>query len=237
MIFKLLHRIRHYYQIRNKKRVHFLHIGKTGGTAIKEAFKNNLITSKNIIILHTHNTTLYDIPEGEKVFFFLRDPISRFISGFYSRQRKGRPRFNNEWSPDEKIAFKNFKTPNELAESLSSKDKNRKLIAEYAMKNIYHVKSSYWDWFVNEEYFSSRVKDILFIGFQENMEDDFNKLVSKLGFEKNIVLPQDNIKAHKNPSDVDLFISNQGKMNLKNWYLQDFQFIKWCINLKNEFNI
>src|SRR6056297_3418392 len=70
-----------------KKPVHFLHIRKAGGTAIKEALKD--IAVKQNVILHPHKTRLKDIPEGEKVFFFLRNPVSRFVSGFNSRLREG----------------------------------------------------------------------------------------------------------------------------------------------------
>lgn len=233
MIFKIFKRIKYYLKVRNKKKVHFLHIGKTGGTAIKDALKSNLITQKYVIKLHSHDTTLHDIPEGEKVFFFVRDPISRFVSGFYSRKRKGRPRFNNEWSPDEKIAFEYFNTPNELAEALSSKDQIKRKLAQKSMNSIYHVKSSYWDWFGNKDYFLSRLDDILFIGTQENMEEDFKSLLSKLKYNININLPNDDIKAHKNPKNIDTTISTSSEKNLRKWYKEDFEFINLCIQSKN----
>lgn len=84
-----------------KQKVHFLHIGKTGGSAVKFALKEYSKTSWCKITFHDHKTSLSDIPEGEKIFFFLRDPISRFISGFYSRQRKGLPRYYSEWTSEE----------------------------------------------------------------------------------------------------------------------------------------
>ena len=74
-----------------KQGVHFLHIRKTGGTAVKHALKSHLRTRRYLIFLHKHNVKLKDVPVGDKVFFFLRDPVSRFVSGFYSKQRRGRP--------------------------------------------------------------------------------------------------------------------------------------------------
>ena len=158
-----------YHGLRNKQFIHFLHIGKTAGTAVKHALRPHLIDAHRVILLSGHKVKLRDVPEGEKLFFFLRDPISRFVSGFYSRQRQGQPRIFNPWTPVEAIAFGRFATPNELANALSSKDDELKLAAAHAMKSIGHVKSSYWDWFENEAYFTSRRPDILFVGFQESV--------------------------------------------------------------------
>ena len=49
-----------------KQKVNFLHIGKTGGSAIKSVLGSNLKTSKYIIELHKHNVTIKDIPIGEQ---------------------------------------------------------------------------------------------------------------------------------------------------------------------------
>jgi len=150
-------------QFIGKQIAHILHIGKTGGSVVKEALKPYLLAGKFKIELHDHSFRLKDVPEGEKVVFFLRDPIKRFISGFYSRKRKGQPRYNFPWSPGEEGAFRHFKTPNALASALSSKNKRLKERAVMAMKNITHVNTSYCDWFDSETYFLYRFSDILFI--------------------------------------------------------------------------
>ena len=146
-------------------KVHFLHIGKTGGSAIKEALKraikeqdiyananklkdNTELEIKRLsgrfdqIILHGHGKTLKQIPESDWFFFCIRNPISRYVSGFYSRKRQGKPRYNIPWNIKEKRAFKHFNTPNELAEALSSDNPKIRRRAKRAMKNIRHVKSS-----------------------------------------------------------------------------------------------
>ena len=68
--------------------LHFLHIGKTGGTAVKHALKP--VAAAGHLMLHGHDVRLHDVAPGEQVFFFLRDPLSCFVSAFYSRQREGR---------------------------------------------------------------------------------------------------------------------------------------------------
>jgi hypothetical protein len=100
---------------------HFIHIRKTGGTAIKEALKNAAGLDQSTIKLHKHKIRLSDIAAGDKVFlfFFLRDPVSRFVSGFNSRLRQGQPRYNSAWNEAEKRAFGFFPTANSLAEALT----------------------------------------------------------------------------------------------------------------------
>jgi len=66
--------------MQRKQILHFLHIGKTGGSAVKYAISQHSIDSRYEIHLHPHVVRLNDVPKGEKVFFLLRDPISRFIS-------------------------------------------------------------------------------------------------------------------------------------------------------------
>ena len=103
----------------------------------------------------------------------MRNPILRFISCFYGRQRQDPPRHNAPWTPAEEIAFCRFNTPNELALALSSDDQERRDTAVQAIRNIDHLKAPHWSWFTNERYFLSRSSDILLIGFQETLAEDF----------------------------------------------------------------
>ncbi|OHB36862.1 MAG: hypothetical protein A2Y09_07740 [Planctomycetes bacterium GWA2_39_15] len=57
------------HKIQGKQYVHLLHIGKTGGTAVKYALKNHLITDKYVINLHRHKVRLRDLPKNDLVFF------------------------------------------------------------------------------------------------------------------------------------------------------------------------
>lgn len=237
-----------------KKRLHFLHIGKTGGTAIVYALNEhsycvqseqraqaNLPDIYNLkphdenspltIYIHPHNEPLRSVPEGEQVFFFLRDPISRCMSAFYSRQRQGKPRYNSPWSEGEQLAYEHFTSINQLGLALSSEDPAEKALAKKAMRNIQHVQDSYWKWFENEEYFRSRQADIFFVGFQEHLTRDFEKLKAKLKLPANITLPNDVVLAHKNPVEVDKTLDPIAQQNLRRWYKDDYRFIKLCREL------
>jgi hypothetical protein len=215
-----------------KEYIHFLHIGKTGGTAVKHAINEaGTLTSDYKVELHPHHVKLKDVKPGEGLIFFLRDPIKRFTSGYFSRQRQGKPRYFWPWNEDEKLVFETFTTPNDLALGLASDDPERKRIAEMGMRGIKHIKDSFWDWFGDEEYFKSRSGDIFFIGFQESLNDDFIALKKKLGLAEKASLPNDNVKAHKNPESANTRLSEEAISILKEWYKEDYRFMEICKGL------
>ena len=216
------------HRIQGKQPVHFLHIGKTGGSAVKHALRPCLVSDRYAIYLHGHDCRLRDIPARERVFFFLRDPVSRFVSGYYSRQRRGRPCHFSPWSSGERAAFGYFDTANQLAVSLSSRAGNRRERARWAMSTIAHVRTSFWDWFESEEYFQSRRSDVLLIGFQETLSRDFEVLKSRLGLPGSVALPEDDSQAHRNPKDIDVTLEETAVANLRRWYAEDYRFIELC---------
>jgi hypothetical protein len=217
----------------SKQSIHFIHIGKTGGSSVRYALSNPSCEQRYKFFFHNHDVRLEDIPREQKVFFFLRDPCTRFVSGFYSRQRMGKPKYYQPWTSGEALAFSKFDTPNALAESLSSEDNALRQAAFEAMSNIMHVKDSYLYWFKSQEYFLSRLSDILFVGFQESLETDFLKFKEKLGLTSEVFLPSNKNVAHKTPSSLDKNLSSEAKKNLMEWYAQDYIFLKLVKNLSN----
>ena len=215
---------------KKQQKIHFLHIGKTGGSAIRSVLDNNQETSAYSITTHGHATSIKNIPDGEKIIFFLRDPISRFISGFYSRKRKGKPRYNIEWKPLEKEIFTIFETPNELALALSDNSSIHYSLASKAMDYIQHLKH-YDNWYSDFDYFNSRLEDIFFIGFQESLDEDFIKLKEKLLLDTSCALPTDDIGAHRNPKGLDKHLDNIGKEALLIHYEEDIKFYELCKSL------
>ena len=216
------------------KTLHLLHIGKTGGTAIKYALKTCLEPPSFHINFHKHHTRLTDIPEGEKVFFFLRDPMTRFVSGFYSRLRQGRPRYYFPLLPDEQRAFNHFKTPKSLAVALNDRNNERRAQAESAMHAIGHVNTSFWDWLCSETYIMSRVRDLFFIGFQETLATDFEHLRGILNLSHEVSLPTDALVAHRNPEGLDKSLCALSRANLKDWYASDYRCLRMCQALSQE---
>jgi hypothetical protein len=239
----------------DKQTVHLLHIGKTGGSAVKYALNNSLTVLVDggehnmktavvslpeipyVVQMYSHNIRLRDIPEGEKVIFFLRDPVSRFVSSFYSRKRKGAPRYHFEWHPDEAVAFARFPSANELADALNADDSETVQAAAKAMCSVFHVNTSFLDWFESNEYFLSRKEDIFFIGFQENLTEDFECLKRKLELPEALAidLPEGDVEAHKGQhSKADCFLGENAVRNLKKWYAEDYDFFSLCRDLLSE---
>ena len=210
-----------------KTPVDFLHIGKTGGTALIDTLRGQK-TEDYLIRMYGHKLKLVNIPEGHKVVFFIRHPVDRFISSYYSRQRKGAPRHNLPWRPPEAAAFGLFKTANQLAEALSSTDLVLQEKAQNAMRCIFHVRNSFFDHLQSDDYFNSRLNDILFIGNQIRLDEDLEKLKDILGLPAGLKLPRDDIRAHRNTLDVDKNLSEEGRKNIENWYQKDIVFYeKW----------
>lgn len=217
------------YGLRGKTIVHFIHIGKTGGSAIKDALRPHRTGPGWGLFLHGHRMLLKDVPEGEKVFFAVREPIGRFVSGFNSRLREGRPKFSIPWTPEERIAFERFKTPNELAEALSSEERREE--TQQAMGAIGHVRASYWRWFEDEAYMRSRLDDILFIAFQERLTEDFEILRAKLSLPPSVGLSTDKVRTHRTPEGLNKNLSELAVSNLRSWYARDYAFIELCRQL------
>lgn len=206
---------------------HFLHIGKTGGTAVRRALSPFLETHD--IAVHSHFFYVRDVPEGEPFFMFLRHPVPRFVSGFHSRQRQGRPLNSMPWTEGEQEAFSIFKTPNELAEALSSSDSVRRSSAESAMSRIAHVNMSFYWWIESDEYFSRRQDDLLMVGFQEHLDRDFEILKEKLQVPADAELPSDDLSMHRTPEGFDKRLSPAAVRNLSTWYARDIAFYERCL--------
>src|SRR3984893_10849386 len=122
----------------------FIHIGKTGGTALKYMLNRHIQKTRcSGLQLFKHDMTFprlcVEHPTSQAL-FFVRDPVSRFVSGFNSRLRQGLPRFHVPWRPSEAVAFGTFAPPNRLAEALSADDPARRVAAASAMNAIRHVR-------------------------------------------------------------------------------------------------
>jgi Sulfotransferase family len=210
--------------------IHFLHIGKTGGTAIAEALSP--VAQQFGIVMHAHDTKLSDVPRDDRVFFFVRHPVSRFVSGFFSRLRRGAPRYNYEWNEAEAKAFGRFQKANDLAEALSATDRATLMRAREAMNGIQHVNSVYRNWFFGEQELTDRLDSILLLGLQEKLRSDFEHLKWLLKLPKKVSLPDDDVRAHRTPGDFDRRLSPLAQRNLSEWYAEDIRFYERCLQLR-----
>jgi len=210
--------------------VHFLHIRKTGGTAVIEALRP--VASRYALVLHDHATRLADIPDDHLVFFFVRHPSARFVSGFYSRLRQGLPRHHYPWNEAETEAFREFRMANDLAEALSSTNKEISDRAMKAMKGISHLRNTYQDWFSGTQELDQRQNSIVLLGLQEKLDADFERLKKLLDLPETVSLPCDDTLAHRTPAGFDRCLSSRAQRNLLRWYSDDVRFYEHCLRLR-----
>jgi hypothetical protein len=213
-----------------------LHIGKTGGTALKHVLMEQQDSSSHQLLFRGHDVTLADLPEGEKYMFLIRDPLTRFVSAFNGRLREDRPRYHYPWRDEERIAFAVFRTPDQLAVALSADDPEERGQAEAAMRGIGHVNTPYTFWFPDEPAFRARLDDLFFLGIQDRLDEDFALLRSKLGLAAEARLPGDETTAHRTPAGFADQLSERGRANLERWYARDVAFVGLCRRLAPEVN-
>jgi hypothetical protein len=209
---------------------HFLHLGKTGGTALKVALRaveSPLFT----IEVHRHAVRLSDLSDADRFFFSTRDPVTRFVSGFLSRQRQGAPAHNSPWRPLEEIAFVRFDAPESLALALGAEDETLRLQAEEAMSAIEHVNQGYWYWFGDESQLAAAADRVLWIGRQERLDEDLPFLAQALGLDE-LSLPADPSLAHVAPPGTNKELSEEAAANVRRWYARDYEFLALCDELR-----
>lgn len=134
--------------------IFYVHVGKTGGTAIKRQVRTHFGVQKSkepqiiedSIVLLNHVSLedavqKFGAPSG--IAFAFRDPTDRFISGFYCRQRMGWPDHKALWDAREAAAFAHFDTANDLAEALNDSDLKQRAAAHFSMNAIRHLRKGY----------------------------------------------------------------------------------------------
>lgn len=210
------------------REIAFLHIGKNAGTQIMHLAQQLKPHGVHVHQL-PHSKKLYEVPPGMEYFFSIRDPITRFKSGFYSRKRKGQPRIYAEWSRSEAVAFSRFEHANELAEALFRGDAAGYLAAQ-AIQSIRHTAMQQIDWFERIGFLDLRPP--VWIIRQERFAEDFATFLNRLGVRAaygDLTPAQDATTAHSNDYSQVPPLSDLAKQNLRRWYSRDIVFYDLCV--------
>ena len=226
-----------------RKRLHFVHLGRTGGSTIRNCLiRLNNFQKKYYFNYYGHLFKFHHLGKNSKYFFTIRDPINRFISGFNVRKNLAQlenttdPKKINKYkiSIKEQESFKNFSSANHLAESIYSNDLSIRNKAMIAMNNIKHIKDTYIS-SLNKEYLIKNKP--FFVIESEKLEEDFFKLCNKLKCKK-IDLPLKNISKNyrKGKDSDDKKLSDLAISNFKKWYKKDIELYKFIITNKNFYN-
>lgn len=207
--------------------VHFLHVSKAAGTQIGQVIKQiNSSSFERKFVKHGHEVALFNLPQDQDYFFSVRDPVSRFKSGFYSRQRKGQPRYYNEWSEQERLAFENFPHANDLAEALFTPgQRGREAVA--AIRAIQHCSRNLVDWFKFHGHMFE-IRPPIWILRQEHFARDLGVFLKRCGYEGTLELAADKTRSHANDYSGIPELSDRARENLRRWYVQDYAFLDLC---------
>lgn len=201
-----------------------LHIGKTGGTFLKQLIAHNESARSPRLQVMTHAATMAstsrDFGSNREVVFVFRDPIERFLSGFDSRVRAGRPQYNSFWTAKEAIAFAMFPSAVELAESLGSQDPHRRSGAEYSMRSISHLVRNYGYYFASPEQFVRQQAKIRYCVELADLDTQLDQVMASLGFDS-YDLPPD-VPRHGSPAPLSQ-ISERGRNNLREFWSEEFE--------------
>lgn len=215
-----------------KNIIYFLHVGKCAGTSISYILKNtNLSNYNNFFFLKmSHNIKLKNLEPDAKYIINCRNPIDRFVSGFYSRKRKGKKGLS-EWSKDERSSFNFFDDANMLAEAISSLDKETKKKANFAMNSISHINNHFCTWLSSQDL---ERRPPMFIFQQEELSSDIELFLEKFNIEKNLKFL--NVNKHKFNYKNTSTLSDVAKQNLKRWYEKDFDLYNDVVKIKKKIN-
>ncbi|MEJ8572348.1 hypothetical protein [Microbaculum marinum] len=219
------------------RRLCFVHVGKTGGTYLSKGLRMLARQSGIDMEFFSHKRSISYVFANEpdmSAVFGIRDPLEIFVSGFYSRQRKGAPRYNVEWSDEEKEAFARFSTPNELAEAISSEDSETRLAATRAMDSIGHVKKNLHGYLKGPAFLENNKDRIFFIFNQQTLDEDIRRYYSLFGRKVPQKLVGNEDLKHKNPDNLDRRLSDVAIKNLREHYKKDMQIYRKCLNIRRE---
>ena len=200
--------------------LNIIHIGKTGGSAIRESIKDLVgkKTPHGKLVLSGHSGRL---STEDKFIFVIRNPVDRYVSAYLSGYREGSPRNHIPWSPQEKKYFRMFPTPNKLAEELFKNSE-----ANEAMKNLRHVNAPLSSFLGSTENIEKCKKNILFVGSTENLDEDFLKICDYIG--TSVKLVTNDLMTHKTPKKYDKLkkLTAGAIKNIKKYYKEDYGIIK-----------
>ncbi|GHD98839.1 hypothetical protein U879_18600 [Defluviimonas sp. 20V17] len=210
------------------RRTVFLHIGKTGGTALRAMLRAHFArTGQRPFVILPHSVTLDQAaaryPRAE-IGFFIRDPLDRLVSGFLSRQRRGWPRHDIPWTEDEARAFADFDSPDALGRALAADDPR----AHAALQAIQHTREGLAHFLGSPETLDHLAPRIGFIGQTERFAADIARLKARFGLAHDLAPPEDAVGAHRNPEPQRARLSPEAAAALRGWLAADYAVYAWC---------
>jgi hypothetical protein len=199
----------------------FLHFGKTGGTFFTTSLSHY---RHNLAHVHHEDISLKRVCGQKCVVFFVRDPIDRWISGYYSRYRHGCPSHCSNWTQCEEEYFTKFPTVNSLAEALTETHTSTEKLLLKSAHNMVNCVGHLWR---NFAFYLKGLKTefnkIGYVGLTDNMTEDFQYFIKKFNFTQ--ISKHTFEKIHPNLSNKTNVLSEKGRQNLINLLVKDYYYM------------
>lgn len=203
--------------------IHYLHIGKSAGTRIMGVIDAlNAQAGRIVMLRRTHQTALRDLPRCARYFFSIRDPVSRFVSGFYSRLNENRPSLHSPWTFGEDLVFGYYDHAAQLADDLFEPGAVGRRAVE-AMCSLGHAPAQI-SWFNEAGCFLSHRPPIWIIR-QEHFDSDLDEFLRRGGFD--YAHPKGE-RSNAASGESRPALSEKGRSNLERWYAADLAFYSAC---------
>jgi hypothetical protein len=177
----------------------------------------------DILVRSHHSRTLKIVDENDHFVVFVRSPLKKFVSGFISRLREGRPLFNTPHTDAERVTYSLYQDPESLAIDLYHKHEQIRDIARKCMKSVIHLRMSFQSYFESISNLDTLRDRILFVGRTENMKEDFDRLQSVINLPA-VTLTTDPVLAHATPPEFKAKkkLSSQARHNILRYYAEDY---------------
>lgn len=206
-----------------------LHIGKTGGTSLDALISKLKADDPDLRISKlSHSWKLRAIARRRphtQIGFVIRDPAERFVSAFNSRMRSGRPTYDYGWKPEEAIVYAFFATANELAEALGADDERLKSAAQFAMKNIAHLRKGYEHHLGGIDLLEKLRDRIYCVCDLSDLNDRVYDFFAPLGLDEEKVRSR---FEHMHQAKDAQPLSELGLRNLRAVWAREFEIYKYC---------
>lgn len=206
----------------------FFHLGKTGGGSVRQFLRPIRTRWAGV----GHEGTLDGIAmqwPGVPIVFFVRDPVTRFVSGF-NNFRRGvvhKP-LGKVPSQIELIAYTAFPTANHLAEALASDDERLRSTAEWAMGSLGFLANHLTHNLGSPTTVDLHLADIALIGLFEDFAPSVESMRVALHLPEHLRLPDDESRAHRGLSHVASGLSPAGRAAIADWYRDDIVLYEHC---------
>ncbi len=212
--------------------IRFIHVGKCAGTSIGLFLRSQGVEHQEYHCSDANSHVRELLEKNDEDDFFLvavRDPIKRFVSAFYydlyaKRILKDSHGPHNFWS----CIYNTFRTPNALAEALTSEDIELKDIASIAFnQSKLHMEFSL-SWYISPSMANRLHKNNAFVIRTEMADLDMTAYMqTHHGFTMPVVLPREKSDYRKYIEGYDDFLSEKAIYNLKDVYFDDYQVLNF----------